>query len=205
MTRPPIARITGLGVGIPPGVRTNADWERELDTSDDWIVERTGIRERRWATPDQGVADLSKIAADAALAQAGLEPKDLDGIVLARSAFHSSMNYRSVMVFGEARVVHDKALKLAGLDALVEQFAPGRLADLRDPTRKELNATTLLSLPIETFTAKVRSGPPDDIASDLDLPVWAGVVPLDVKAGTPVTAPDMRYQITAPGYLSRID
>ena len=82
MTRPPIARIAGLGVGIPPGVRTNADWERELDTSDDWIVERTGIRERRWATPDQGVADLSKIAADAALAQAGLEPKDLDGIVL---------------------------------------------------------------------------------------------------------------------------
>jgi len=129
----------------------------------------------------------------------------LDGIVLARSAFHSSMNYRSVMVFGEARVVEDKALKRAGLDALVEQFAPGRLADLRDPTPKELNATTLLSLPIETFTTKVRSGPPDDLASDLDLPVWAGVVPLDVKAGTPVTAPDMRHQIAAPGYLSRID
>ena len=82
MTKRPIARITGLGVGIPAGVRTNADWERELDTSDDWIVERTGIRERRWAGPDQGVADLSKIAADAALEQAGLTPTDLDGIVL---------------------------------------------------------------------------------------------------------------------------
>ncbi len=80
----------------------------------------------------------------------------LDGIVLARSAFHSSMNYRSLMVFGKASLVEDKALKRTGLDALVEQFAPGRLADLRVPTPKELNATNLLSLPIETFTTKVR-------------------------------------------------
>ena len=128
----------------------------------------------------------------------------LDGIVLARSAFHSSMNYRSVMMFGKARLVQDRALKRAGLDALVEQFAPGRLADLRDSTAKELNATILLSLPIESFTTKVRTGPPIDLSSDLDLPVWAGVIPLTVKAGTPVTAPDMRHETTVPGYLSRI-
>jgi nitroimidazol reductase NimA-like FMN-containing flavoprotein (pyridoxamine 5'-phosphate oxidase superfamily) len=109
----------------------------------------------------------------------------LDGIVLARSAFHSSMNYRSVMVFGKAVLIEDPETKLAGLDRMVEQLAPERLPDLRDSTRKELNATNLLSLPIETFTTKVRTGPPSDLASDLNLEIWAGVVPLTEEAGEP--------------------
>jgi nitroimidazol reductase NimA-like FMN-containing flavoprotein (pyridoxamine 5'-phosphate oxidase superfamily) len=126
----------------------------------------------------------------------------LDGLVLARSAFHSSMNYRSVMIFGKAKLVEDESLKKAGLDTLVEQLVPGRLAELRESTRKELNATHLLSLPIETFTTKVRTGEPDDPAADLDEPVWAGVVPLETRAGTPLAAPDMRFDIPAPAYLS---
>jgi len=128
----------------------------------------------------------------------------LDGIVLARSAFHSSMNYRSVMVFGQARLVEDEDFKRAGLDLLVEHLIPGRLDELRDSTRKELNATHLLTLPIETFTTKIRTGPPDDPKSDLELPLWAGVVPLKMAAGAPITAPDMKYDTPPPDYLSRI-
>lgn len=125
----------------------------------------------------------------------------LDGVVLARSAFHSSMNYRSVMVFGQARLVTDNARKAAGLNRMVEQLAPGRLAELRASTRKELNATHLLSLPIETFTTKVRTGPPSDPANDVKLEIWAGVVPLESVATKPVDAPDMKFDIPAPAYL----
>ncbi len=82
MIQRPIARIAGLGIGVPSGVRTNADWEKTLDTSDQWIVERTGIRERRWAGPEDTVASLSKTAADLALEQAGIGPMDLGGIIL---------------------------------------------------------------------------------------------------------------------------
>ena len=128
----------------------------------------------------------------------------LDGIVLARSAFHSSMNYRSVMVFGKAALVTDESERKAGFDVLTEQLAPGRLSELRESTAKELNATHLLSLPIETFTTKVRTGPPSDLASDLDLPLWAGVVPLTLTSQEPVTAPDMRFDTPAPDYLSGI-
>lgn len=125
----------------------------------------------------------------------------LDGLVLARSAFHSSMNYRTVMVFGTARLVDDPEQKKAGLNALVEHLAPGRLAELRESTRKELNATSLLSLPIETFSIKSRSGPPSDAAGDIDAPIWAGVIPLSLKAGTPEDAPDMERKIPVPDYL----
>lgn len=115
----------------------------------------------------------------------------LDGMVLARSAFHSSMNYRSLMVFGRAIEVTDPAAKSLGLDALVNHLVPGRTAELRPSTHKELNATTLLALPIETFSIKTRSGPPSDAASDLDAPVWAGVIPLKLTPGTPEDAPDL--------------
>lgn len=128
----------------------------------------------------------------------------LDGIVLARSAFHSSMNYRSVMVFGKALPVDEEQDKKAGLDLLVEHLIPGRLAELRESTRKELNATRLLALPIEVFTTKVRTGPPEDPEADLDLPLWAGVVPLQTTAGAPQAAPDLRFDIPPPDYLSRI-
>ena len=126
----------------------------------------------------------------------------LDGLVLARSAFHSSMNYRSLMVFGRARPVDDAAEKRAGLDALVEHLAPGRIADLRASTAKELNATTLLKLPIETFSIKQRQGPPSDAAADLTAAVWAGVIPLETKAGAPEDAPDLAEGIPVPPYLA---
>lgn len=125
----------------------------------------------------------------------------LDGLVLARSAFHSSMNYRTVMVFGSAREMTDTEEKKRGLDALVEHLVPGRVAELRESTRKELNATTLLSLPIEQFSIKTRSGPPSDAAGDIDAPVWAGVIPLTLQPGVPVPAPDMRRPIEVPDYL----
>ena len=128
----------------------------------------------------------------------------LDGLVLARSSFNSSMNYRSLMVFGSASLVSDEMEKKRGLDILVEHLAPGRLADLRPSTRKELNATTLLTLPLETFSIKSRSGPPGDAKGDLDAPIWAGVIPLALTAGNPVPAPDMLADVTLPGYLKRL-
>jgi hypothetical protein len=125
----------------------------------------------------------------------------LDGLVLARSAFHSSMNYRSVMIFGTARLITDKADKLHALDRLVDHLLPGRLAELRGTTRKELDATALLSLPIETFSVKLRSGPPNDPQADLRQPVWAGVVPLAMTRGAPESAPDLVPGIEAPAYV----
>ena len=128
----------------------------------------------------------------------------LDGLVLARSAFNSSMHYRSVAVFGSALAVTEPEDKLRGLDLLTEHLLPGRLAELRRPTRKELNATTLLALPIERFSVKVSDGPPDDPKADLDAPVWAGVVPLALKAGKPVPAPDLAEGLGPPRYLKRL-
>lgn len=125
----------------------------------------------------------------------------LDGLVMARSAFNSSMNYRSLMVFGTAHVVSDPEEKKRGFDILVEHLLPGRLAELRDSTRKEINATTLLSLPLETFSIKVGDGPPDDAQADMDATVWAGVIPLELKAGTPQAAPDLKDGIALPAYL----
>jgi len=125
----------------------------------------------------------------------------LDGLVLARSAFNSSMNYRSLMVFGTARLISDEEEKKRGFDILVEHLLPGRLADLRGSTRKELNATTLLALPLETFSIKSSNGPPEDAKRDLDTPIWAGVIPLELKAGDPEPAPDMVADIPLPDYL----
>ncbi len=125
----------------------------------------------------------------------------LDGLVLARSAFHSSMNYRSVMVFGTARLISDPEEKQTALNALVEHLAPGRLEELRHSSRKELNATSILRLPIETFSIKSRSGPPSDATSDLSARVWAGVIPLELTAGRPVDAPDMAEKLPLPEYL----
>ena len=128
----------------------------------------------------------------------------LDGLVLARSAFHSSMNYRSVMAFGVAEAVTDPDDKSRGLDALTDHLLPGRRADLRDSTRKELNATTLLRLPLERFSVKTRNGPPDDPAGEIQVPIWAGIVPLSLQAGDPIPAPDMPEGIAEPGYLANL-
>jgi len=124
-----------------------------------------------------------------------------DGLVYARSTFNSSMNYRSVMIFGNARLVTDPDEKRTGIQALVDHLMPGRRADLRKSTPKELNATSLLVLPIETFSVKVRTGPPEDSKRDLDAHVWAGVVPLKLTAGEPVDAPDLLPGIQRPRYL----
>jgi nitroimidazol reductase NimA-like FMN-containing flavoprotein (pyridoxamine 5'-phosphate oxidase superfamily) len=124
-----------------------------------------------------------------------------DGLVYARSTFNSSMNYRSVMIFGVAKPITDADEKRHSVQALVDHLMPGRRADLRKSTIKELNATSLLALPIETFSTKCRTGPPSDTKSDLDAQVWAGVVPLELTAGEPADAPDLPAGITRPDYL----
>jgi len=110
----------------------------------------------------------------------------IDGLVLARSAFHHSVNYRSVVLYGSARLVTEPEEKEAALEAFTERLLPGRWADVRWPTRKELKATNVLTLPIEEGSAKVRSGPPIDDEPDYALDVWAGVVPLTLTRGEPV-------------------
>ena len=110
----------------------------------------------------------------------------LDGLVLARSVFNHSMNYRSVVILGKATLVEDPEEKLEGLRSLSEHILPGRWDDARQPNEQELKATSLLRLPIDEFSAKVRTGPPIDDAEDLTFPTWAGVVPLEMKAGEPI-------------------
>lgn len=110
----------------------------------------------------------------------------IDGWVLARSAFHHSVNYRSVVLFGRPRLISDESEKRAALDALVNKIAPGRAAQVRAPSTQELKATSVLAFPIAEASAKSRSGPPADDAADMAHPVWAGVVPLALVAGTPI-------------------
>jgi len=105
----------------------------------------------------------------------------IDGVVLARSAFHHSMNYRSVVILGQARVVSARDEKSAALSVLVNRFSPGRAERVRAPNEQELKATTLLALPIAEASAKVRTGGPIDDEADLALPVWAGVIPLRLE------------------------
>ncbi len=124
----------------------------------------------------------------------------VDGLVLARSAFHHSINYRSVVVFGRARIVEDKTAKLAALFAFSEQVIPGRWNDVREPTEQELKATTVLSLPLAEVSAKVRTGPPLDDEEDYALNVWAGVLPLKIAAGAPVPDPRLPESVEAPSY-----
>jgi uncharacterized protein len=109
----------------------------------------------------------------------------VDGLVLARSAFHHSANYRSVVVHGEARPVEDPDDKVAALRVLTEHVTPGRWAEVRWPTPAELRATTVLTLPLDAAVAKVRDGGVQDDPADLGLPVWAGVVPIDTVLGAP--------------------
>src|SRR5437867_120962 len=110
----------------------------------------------------------------------------IDGLVLARSAFHHSMNYRSVVVFGRAAMIEDPTEKDAALFALSEHMIPSRWADVRKPNQRELQQTTVLSLPITEASAKVRTGPPLDDEEDYALDVWAGVIPLRITADAPV-------------------
>jgi nitroimidazol reductase NimA-like FMN-containing flavoprotein (pyridoxamine 5'-phosphate oxidase superfamily) len=124
----------------------------------------------------------------------------LDGLVAARSVFESSMHYRSAMVLGTAAVLTGED-KLRALQQVSEHLMPGRWADARQPNRKELAATLVLSLPLDEWSVKVSDSPPDDAAEDLDLPVWAGVLPLREVAGEPVPAPDLRGAPPLPAYV----
>jgi uncharacterized protein len=125
----------------------------------------------------------------------------VDGLVLARSIFNHSVNYRSVIVLGEARAVIGSEEKRAALAAFAERVAPGRWADARPPTPSELKATSILALPLDEASAKVRTGPPVDGDADHELDVWAGVVPIRLVRGEPVPDPALRAGIGLPHYL----
>ncbi|MDQ2921985.1 MAG: pyridoxamine 5'-phosphate oxidase family protein [Acidobacteriota bacterium] len=124
----------------------------------------------------------------------------VDGLVLARSAFHHSINYRSVVIFGRASIVEQREVKLAALLAFSEHVIPGRWDEVRVPYEQELKATTVLSLPLVEVSAKVRSGPPLDDEEDYALNVWAGVIPLQVVAGEPISDPRLPEGIEPPSY-----
>jgi len=126
----------------------------------------------------------------------------LDGLVLARSAMHHSANYRSVVLLGEAGRVEAPGEKLAALRAIVEHVVPGRWREVRAPSENELKATTVLAIPIEEASAKVRTGPPVDDEEDCASSTWAGVLPLLTYAGTPQPDPRLGADIALPPYLS---
>jgi nitroimidazol reductase NimA-like FMN-containing flavoprotein (pyridoxamine 5'-phosphate oxidase superfamily) len=124
----------------------------------------------------------------------------LDGLVLARSVFNHSMNYRSVVILGKATLVDDPKEKLAALRILSEHILPGRWDDARQPNERELKQTSVLRVPIEEFSAKVRVGPPIDDEEDYSLPTWAGVVPLEMVAGKPIDDARLLPGIESPEY-----
>jgi uncharacterized protein len=126
----------------------------------------------------------------------------LDGLVLARSVFHSSMNYRSVVLFGTGHTLESEAEKMAALEVLTEHLARGRWADARRPTPQELAATTVIEVEIESASAKVRTGPAGDDEEDYALPIWAGVVPLQQQALAPINDPRLLDGIELPAYAA---
>jgi nitroimidazol reductase NimA-like FMN-containing flavoprotein (pyridoxamine 5'-phosphate oxidase superfamily) len=125
----------------------------------------------------------------------------VDGLVVARSTYNTDINYRSVMIIGDATEVTDLDEKRVGLDRLVEHILPGRTRDAREPTEKELRSTMLLSLPITESSAKVRTGWPADEPEDYDLAIWAGVLAIDQRAAAPVPDPDLRFALDPPDYV----
>jgi len=127
----------------------------------------------------------------------------LDGLVLARSAFHHSMNYRSVVILGRATLVSDSVEKIKALEAFTEHIVRGRWSDVRLPTEAELKATTVLALPLAEVSAKIRTGPPKDDAEDYELPIWAGVVPLTIMPAAPIADPRLNAGLEAPAYAKK--
>lgn len=115
----------------------------------------------------------------------------LDGLVLARSAFHHSVNYRSVVILGTATLIEDADEKMAALHAITEHIVPGRWAEVREPNEQELKATSVLALPLIEVSAKVRTGPPKDDEEDMTWPVWAGELPLQMISSAPVADPHL--------------
>jgi hypothetical protein len=125
----------------------------------------------------------------------------IDGLVLARSIFNHSMNYRSVVLLGTANAIEDRDEKLAALRLLSEHILPGRWNEARQPNEKELKATTVIRLPIQEFSAKVREGPAIDDEEDYAFPVWAGVLPLNLVTGNPINDSRLAEKIAVPDYV----
>jgi len=127
----------------------------------------------------------------------------VDGLVLARSAFHHSINYRSVVILGAATMVEAAEEKMTALRAFTEHVIPGRWDDVREPNEQELKGTSVLALPLVEVSAKVRTGPPKDDEEDMALPVWAGELPLRITAGAPVDDPHLSAGVRPPAYVAR--
>jgi hypothetical protein len=127
----------------------------------------------------------------------------IDGLVLARSAFHHSVNYRSVVVLGTARLVEDPAEKMEALRLFTEHILKGRWEEIRQPTQQELKATTVLAVPLQEVSAKVRTGGPVDDDEDYELPIWAGVLPLPVLPGAPIADSRLKAGIPAPENVTK--
>ncbi len=125
----------------------------------------------------------------------------VDGLVLARSVFHSSINYRSAVLFGAGKIVEDENEKMAALEAIVHHLIPGRWSEARLPNRKEMNATSVVSIQIDQASAKIRNGPPGDDEADYALPIWAGVLPLEETASRPIRDELMTQELPAPKYV----
>lgn len=125
----------------------------------------------------------------------------VDGLVLARSVFHHSMNYRSAVIFGRKRLLEEYNEKWAALEAITEHALPGRWTDARQPNEIEMNATSVVLVEIDEATAKVRTGPPGDDEEEYALPIWAGVLPTPIASGAPVDDPRLGEEIDVPGYV----
>jgi uncharacterized protein len=129
----------------------------------------------------------------------------IDGLVLARSAFHHSVNYRSVVILGKAVLVDDAEEKYKALEAFTEHIVPGRWADIRWPNELEIKATSVLKLPIEEASAKIRTGDPKDDEEDYEMKVWAGVLPLMTVAGTPIPDTRLDPETVVPKHVTDYD
>jgi uncharacterized protein len=129
----------------------------------------------------------------------------VDGLVLSRSAFDHSMNYRSVIAFGTARKICDPGEKVESLRVISEHLIPGRWAEVRGPSENELGATTVLEFSIEEASSKTRTGPPLDDANDYSWPVWAGVLPIETRAQTPIPDEQLLDGVELPDYVRRYD
>lgn len=126
----------------------------------------------------------------------------IDGLVLARSAFHHSLNYRSVVIFGQAKLISDEQQKLEALRLFTEHLVPNRWAEIRSPNANELKATTVLSLSLDEASAKIRTGGPKDDEEDYESDVWAGVLPLKMTTGKPINDARLKAEIQVPDYIS---
>lgn len=137
-----------------------------------------------------------------ALKQASVTVTHLDGLVLARSVFHHSVNYRSAVIFGAPRLVSERKEKMQALEAITENFIPGRWKEARLPNEKEFEATLVIAIPIESASAKIRAEGVNDEKADLALDVWAGVIPLKTVTGEPIPEPDLKPEIDIPSYVN---